>query len=305
MRRLAALAAALLAVGAASPAGARLLLQDQEVQVSMPGELRCGEPARIEVVSPYPDLFVGDSPRLQALLDATRAMLGYECRDIPEIEVTGRVQGSLQDRYQGSASDATRWRLASRGGFAATPAPAPPPAPAPRAAARYSIRDVSTGMTPDDALRQARLSFDVEPSYDAKRREMAVMRGSCQIAESATPRPGWLCMRTLFTAGNDPRAYRVNYAQVVDQDQAEAIASQLERRFGQPVVDEQLRTSNWLRGGSPERHLAWGSATDGADGQRRHELEARIRVDGGATVLTLDLVDPGLSSEAPRFQVQF
>ena len=92
---------------------------------------------------------------------------------------------------------------------------------------------------------------------------------------------------------------------MVDRDQGEAIAAQLRQRFGNPVVDEQLRSTNWLQGGAPDRRLAWGAATRGPEGEQRHELEASIRVDPGVTVFTLDLVDPGLSSAAPRYQVQF
>jgi hypothetical protein len=72
-----------------------------------------------------------------------------------------------------------------------------------------------------------------------------------------------------------------------------------------PVVDEQRRSENWLRGSGPERHLAWGRELVTADGERRHEMEARIRVEGTTTVLELDLVDPALATQAPRYQVRF
>jgi hypothetical protein len=100
----------------------------------------------------------------------------------------------------------------------------------------------------------------------------------------------------------------LSYGQTVDRDQAAVTADQLRQRFGAPVVDEQRQSENWLRGSGPERHLAWGRELTTANGERRHEMEARIRVEGTTTVLELDLVDPALSTQAtqaPRYQVRF
>lgn len=298
-------AAALVAV---VPVQARLLMEDTGVQISTPDDQRCGTPVALEVSSDSPDLLIAGSPRLQGLLDASRAMLAFECRAIPEIRVTGRLRGMSQVSYEGSASAATRWRLeptralrAPAGGSSMST----PTAAAPSGAARWSIRDLSTGMSVNAAMASANRSFDVAPAYDARKRELAVISGGCEMGEGSRPKAGLVCMRAWFTDGTDPRSYRLSYGQTVDQDQAAVTADQLRQRFGAPVIDEQRGSADWLRGGGPERHLAWGRELVTADGERRHEMEARIRVQGTVTVLELDLVDPALATQAPRYQVRF
>lgn len=311
MRRGAWLAGTLgVALVAASPAQARLLMEDDGVQISTPDDQRCGTPVALEVSSESPDLFVAGSPRLQGLLDASRAVLGFECRTIPELRVTGRLRGMSQVSYEGTASAATRWRLESSRALRAPPggssAAGNVSAPvAQSGASRWSIRDLTTGMSVNAAMANAQRSFDAAPSYDPRKRELAVVSGGCEMGEGSRPKPGLVCMRTYFTDGADPRSYRLSYGQTVDQDQAQVTADQLRQRFGTPVVDEERRSENWLRGSTPERHLAWGAALTDSDGGRRHEMEARIRVEGTTTVLMLDLVDPVLATQAPRYQVRF
>jgi hypothetical protein len=308
MRRGARLAGALgaAALVAASPVQARLLMEDTGVQISTPDDQRCGTPVALEVASDSPDLFVAGSPRLQGLLDASRAMLGFECRTVPEIRVTGRLRGMSQVSYEGSASAATRWRLEATRALRAPPGGSAVSAPAAQSGtSRWSIRDLSTGMSVNAAMASAKSSFDAEPAYDSRKRELAVVSGGCEMGQGSQPKPGLVCLRAWFTDGIDPRSYRLSYGQTVDQDQATVTAEQLRQRFGMPVVDEQRRSENWLRGSGPERHLAWGRELVTADGERRHEMEARIRVEGTTTVLELDLVDPALATQAPRYQVRF
>lgn len=309
MRRVAVMAGALVAgLGAAMPAHARLLMEDAGVQINAPDDQRCGTPVALEVTADSPDLFVAGSPRLQALLDAARAMLGFECRTIPELRVAGHLRGMSQVSYEGSASAATRWRLeASR----ALRAPQGGNVPAlgsstgsQPSGSRWSIRDLTTGMSVNAAMAGARRSFDVAPTYDSSKRELAVVNGGCEMGEGTRPRPGLVCMKTYFTDGADPRSYRLSYGQTVDRDQVAVTADQLRQRFGAPAVDEERRGENW-RGSPPERHLAWGAELATADGQRRREMEARIRLDGTTTVLLLDLVDASLATQAPRYQVRF
>ncbi len=312
------LAAVAVAAVAAAPAHARLLLEDQGAEVSTAGELRCGAPVAVEVTSEQPELFASGSARMQGLLDATRAMLGFECRNIPEIQVTGYLRGLSQPSYQASASAATSWRLAATRtvrapaaspGVGAAPAVCPraasTPAAGPPAVSRYAIRDLTTGMTVEAAMDTARRGFDATPRYDARTRVLSVVRGSCEVAEGSRPQPGWVCLKAQFSEGADPRTTRVSYAQTVDKDQGRAIADQLRDRFGAAAVDQELRSGSWLRGGEAERRLAWGAEIAGSGGEPRRELEALIRVEGDATVLVLDLVHTGSVSGGPRYQVRF
>jgi hypothetical protein len=295
-------------------ATARLLLEDQGAEVHLERVMDCGEPASVQVIAERVDLFAPGSERLQGLVDAARAMLGYECRALPEIQVSASLRGESHPRWAGTAGAATGWQLEPDARYASSgwvppwqggqPAPvpaAPPPAPA---RSGFVVRGVGTGMTPDAALARAREQFDVAPRYDASRRELRAERGGCDV-DASRPRAGQLCMRTLFTEGRDPLSYQVHYAQVVDRDQGEAVAAQLRERFGAPAVDEERRGSAWLRGGAPDRRLAWGASTRGPEGEARHELEADIRVVDGMTVLTLDLIDAGLVADEPRYQVRF
>jgi len=312
-----ALAPALLLAAAAAlpaPAAARLLLEDRGTEVHLDRPLVCGQPAAVRIAADRPDLFDAGNPRLQGLLDATRAMLGYECRDLREIRVTGGLRGETRERYAGMAGDATGWRLQpDRGYVASAPSAAAPPAPAAPAGSAFTVRGLATGMTPDAAMREARTGFDAAPRYDAARRELAVERDGCALEPGSRPRAGQVCLKAHFTEGRDPRSYRLRYAQVVDRDQAEPIAAQLRERFGAPAVDEERRGSAWLQGGAPERHLGWGAQTAADDGRPRRELEADIRVEGGVTVLTLDLLDAGggaassgaATGDRPRYEVKF
>jgi hypothetical protein len=322
--RRAGLALAGAVVLAPTPAAARLLLEDRGAEVRLEQAMDCGQPVRVQVITERADLFAPGGERLQGLVDAARAMLGYECRALPEIRVTGALRGESSPRWAGTAGAATDWRLEPDAHHASsawvppwrtgepTPPPATPPPAAPPPAARapaparsgFAVRGLGTGMTPDTALARAREQFDVAPRYDASRRELLADLGGCDI-DATRPRAGQLCMRTLFTEGREPRSYRVHYAQVVDRDQGEAIAAQLRERFGAPAVDEEHRGTAWLRGGEPDRRLAWGVPTRGAEGEARHELEADIRVEEGVTVLTLDLIDAGLAADKPRYQVRF
>ncbi len=305
----------------AAPADARLLLEDRGAEVRLERPLVCGQPAEVRVTAERPELFDAGNPRLQGLLDAARAMLGYECRELDEIRVTGSLRGDTGARFAAVAGEATGWRVQPERGSAAwsppaAPTPAAPPpvasAPAPAGSA-FTVRGLGTGMTPDAAMREARTGFDAAPSYDRARRELAVERDGCALEPGSRPRAGQVCLKAAFTEGRDPRSYRVRYAQVVDRDQAEAIAAQLRDRFGAPAVDEERRGTAWLQGGAPERHLAWGAATAGEDGRPRRELEADIRVESGVTVLTLDLLDAGGGATAgvapggdrPRYEVKF
>jgi len=308
------------AAAAPAPAVARLLLEDQGAEVSLERALVCGQPASVRVTADQPALLSAGNPRLQGLVDAARAVLGYECREIAEMRVSGVLRGDSREYFSGVAGAATGWRLQAQRDYAAwTPPTAPAAAvPAPGAPAAavpaesgFSVRGLRTGMTPDTALREARTGFDATPRYDPARRELVVEREGCALETGAQPRAGQVCLKAAFTGGNDPRSYHLRFAQVVDKDRAEAIAAQLRERFGAPAADEERRGSAWLQGGAPERHLAWGAQATGVDGQPRRELEADIRVERGVTVLTLDLfaptpaAGPAAGGDRPRYEVKF
>lgn len=156
---------ALAGVALAAPAlaQARLLIDADDLRVSLEPPLRCAGTTHLEVEARRPDLLDGTSPRLQAVVDAARAVLAYECGAAPALEVTGRLRGLSSVSYRARADALDDWRLVpsqtalpTASENAAAPQPAPPAVPQPR----YQVRSLTTGMTLDEALARSREAFD-------------------------------------------------------------------------------------------------------------------------------------------------
>ena len=94
------LAAALAALSSSVQAAPRVLLESPDAEVRMDTDLRCGRDAEVTVLARDPQLLSAGSPRMQSLMDATRAVLGFECRNIAGIVVSGRLAGLDETSYQ-------------------------------------------------------------------------------------------------------------------------------------------------------------------------------------------------------------
>ena len=262
----------LAALAGGAQAAPRVLLESPDADVRMEKDLRCGRDAEVTVIARDPELLSGGSPRMQSLLDATRAVLGFECRNIAGIVVSGRLDGIGEDAYQAFAGPENGWRLdasrtvqvsalgqrsgasSSGGGYSEWTAPASQQQAAGGSNA-FAVRELQRGMGVDEALAAARQSFSA---------------GS----------------------DGDERLERLVFGQVVDQDQSAAIRDALERRYGPPASATQPDPGT--------TRLAWGRTVPG-DGDRR-ELEAQIEVREGTTVLVIELAS---ATEQPRFQADF
>lgn len=286
------LAAALMA---ATPlATARLLVTTPQAQVHMDGELRCHRGADLRVVARDPTLLAGESPALQALLDATRAMLGFECRNLAGMTVTGQLDGLAGNNYKAVAGPESDWRLQTSRTVAVSalsrpPAPvmasAPPPAEASgRAMMDYTVRDLRRGMSVAEAQRTLRGNFGREPRYEQGRRLMTVTEGGCPVDSEglrgdARLQPGDTCLQAHFSSDSRERLDEISFGQVVDLDQSATIRTALLERYGPP-----LRT--WRLSPSSTRYV-WGRKL--SDQDDRYELEARVDVADSSTLLVVDL----------------
>jgi hypothetical protein len=78
---------------------------------SLDQPLQRDKPASVTVEAAQPDLFNSQSPELQRLVDALRAMLAFECPGLPEIQVRGVLKGLREPVYRGTAAPQGNWAL--------------------------------------------------------------------------------------------------------------------------------------------------------------------------------------------------
>ena len=288
-------AVALMAASPLAAAAPRLLLVAPQVEVRMDDELRCHRGAEVSIVAQDPLLFTGDSPRMQSLIDATRAVLGYECRNLAGISVNGYLAGLDGTRYKAVAGPEDDWWLQASQTMAvsssSSPAPVAPgwpsqaesPAPA-VGAGDFVVRDLHRGMRLDEAVEALRGSFAGEPRYEQPRRVLSVVEGGCPIAgetlrRHVPPRAGDACLEAKFSADGRELLEHLNYGQVVDMDQSVVIRAALQQRYGQPVKTWRLDPTS--------TRMAWGRLLPGQ--LERYELEALINVGEATTVLVVQL----------------
>ena len=276
-------------------AAARLLVDADGLRVKTEQAIQCASAATLRMDADHPDLLALGSSRVQGVFDAARAMLSFECRDIPEITVIGRLNGLSEVSWRATASAHTGWMLdQGRDSSAAVPM---------AIEGRFKIRTLTTGIGVAEAMQRARQAFPGAPTYDSRRRELEVVDGQCDAVAGSDPRPGWTCLRAGFTDAAEPRLYRMQYSQVVDQDQSTILRNQLIERYGAPVLDRQVTED-----GDAVSLLEWGDPVVDSIDQvppNRHEMQARIRLIPGGTVVNLDLLDSELGRRLPRYQARF
>lgn len=313
------IAVGLLLAAAALPAVAspRLLVESSAVKVFLERDLRCGHQAQLRVESQDPAVFSGHSARLQAAVDAARAVLGFECRDIPELAVSGEISGLGGESYFALENGQSDWKLkptrttsvaplaSAGGGHSSTagqavggPAGANGQKAEPSGSSAdgqgFVVRGLQLGLDVGEAQAALGHEFKSAAHYDASKHVLSVVDGGCAIAgdvlkRSLWPGPGDSCLEAHF---ENRELVELRYAQIVDQDQAAAIEQALVRRYGEPASKEKSAD-----GGV---QLAWGAPLPG-DAQQR-ELEADVSVHRGSTLLVLRLQTP---KEEPRYHATF
>lgn len=95
---------------ATAPAQARTLLTSNGIEVRVEdGETWCGDSVGLTFVAEDASPFRGDRVAVQELLGGVRAVLGFECPQVQEIQISGEVDGNVV--YEARASAAEGWVL--------------------------------------------------------------------------------------------------------------------------------------------------------------------------------------------------
>lgn len=301
----------------------RVLIQDTAARVTLDRPFRCGDVVEIDVESRQPDLFQRDSSGLQRIVDAARAMLSFECNDIPEIRVQGRLTGLAEPVYGGVASSQSQWTvqtvqaIRSRAAAETEASPTSPVQPSPSQPGEPSeqgmtLADLTLGMSVKEATAAISGTFGVEPAYDVSRGTLKVQVQGCPgdydwVKLSPAPRPGWKCLTAWFTDQREARLYRLELVQVV-KDEPQAVEQLLIERFGAPA-ERRAETlgGSWWQSGRPVTGMAWGDTVSRPEAGVAllatlpvHELQAAIEPASDVTVTKLTLYRPSLKPGWPQ-----
>jgi hypothetical protein len=288
---------------------ARVLVEQTDITVTTGDQNRCGEPVEVKVRATRPAVYQREATELQRIIDAVRAQLGFECRAIPAIAVSGTLAGMNEEMYYAVAEPRTDWRLIAQRSLRtqppATPVSAAPPVPTPQPAptATYLIAGLSVGMSVEEAMVAVKSNLGVDGRYNANRQQLQVRERGCPVdynwSERRTePVPGWRCLDASFAAGgNDPWLTEARLAQVVDRDQRNVIIETLISRYGPPAM--QYNTPSRSR-------LAWGTRIDSRNLPDHHTdadwpLSADIDASSARTILLLRLA----AATSPPYQFRF
>ncbi|MEQ8587300.1 MAG: hypothetical protein RLO01_20285 [Thalassobaculaceae bacterium] len=328
--RAAGIAALLAPVTLTAAAAERLVVQDADLLVVVDREVGCGEITPLTVRSSDPDVFRKDSPRMQRVIDGTRAILGFECARIPAFNITGEHTGSGQVVFEGTAGDPTQWLVQSSttlagaptgtvaggqtsggttgGGSSATPV----------SLGADAVGGVRTGMTAGEAMDGAGAEFPGEPRYLRDSGLIVAGDESCanRLRSDTRLTAGQRCLLAQTGTGDMARVFQTILHQAVDQDQRTQIVAQLEQRFGRPAKRErgELPASGWNSGGNRYTLLSWRALLDapmeaagrpkGIDGVSR-ALEALVVSYGSTTEVTLWATDASLMASEPQIKAKF
>jgi hypothetical protein len=295
--------AACLLLACQSAAG-RVLVEAPGMTAALDGEAPCGDRANVHIESDDPDVFAGGSQDLQALVDAVRAVLTFECPAIREIRLTGSRRGIPETVYRGSVDRAGDWRVQAAGPeppLAYLPPADTPPGPAP--GGEYVLIGVRAGMGVDEASAAVAEALGSTPRYDPRSGRMTLYPEGCPEGdgrgERSRPMIGARCLTAWFTDERLPRLYMMALEQTVGDDRVAAVEQALTDRFGEPS-ERAWRETEWASGGDV-LYLGWGRTLDPAGAARSaapapaHELEAIVDPGDGFVVTTVVLTDPELA----------
>ena len=301
----------------------RVLLQDSVARVTLDQGFRCGEAAKISVESSQPGLFQRDSPELQRIVDAARAVLLFECSDIPEIRLQGRLAGLAEPVYGGVASPASQWLVQTAQAIQSrtvqeaeadqtTPMQPSASQPVEPSEEGLTVANLALGMSVKEASAAISGTFGVEPEYDVARGTLTAQMQGCPgdfdwVKLSPAPRAGWKCLTAWFTDQREARLYRLELIQVV-KGEPQGVEQALIERFGAPA---ERRTdslgASWWQSGRQVTGMAWGDAVARPEAGVAltatlpvHELQAAIESVSGVTVTKLTLYNPSLRPGWPQ-----
>ncbi len=306
------LAGALATASVAAHAEERLLILDSDVLVVVDWEVPCGQRVPLTVRTSDRGLFSQDNPRLQNIIDGSRAILAFECARMPALEVTGELNATKETIFQGHAGDETGWLIHSSQWQAATPVREPETAGLPE----WRVAGLTMGMTHDEVRSMLASEFKgAEPTDNGSNRLVAGDRECLNALASTTQtRPGQRCLIADFDRAEQHRLVHVILHQAVDGDQRQDIRESLLERYGQPVAESSGKVQ---ASGSPFREfvrLSWGDALRKSTrpagwpaefDNNRYALAAYIASNRNKTILTVWMADPSMTADAPEYRAKF
>lgn len=315
-------------------AAERLVVQETDLLVVVDREVNCGQITELTMRSSDPDLFRKDSPRMQRVIDGTRAILGFECARTPAFNITGEDNRSGEVVFRGTAGDPTRWLVQSSQALAAAPAGAGSTVGSgtstqtsgnstgslggPVSLGGDAVGGVRTGMTVAEASNAAGGDFPNKPQFRRDLQALVAGDEDCvgRLQSNTRLIAGQRCLVAQTVETDPPRVYQTILHQAVDQDQREQIVAQLEQRFGRPAKRErgELPGSSWNNAGNKYTLLSWraplerpieASARPSGIDPVTHELEALVVSYGQTTEVTLWSTDTALLSRNPQIKAKF
>lgn len=309
--RILALAGLLAAVHNVHAGNGRLLFANPDYDVTMAESFYCDEPVMVTVRSDRPELFEAEATELQRIVDATQAVLAFECPAFDVIRVEGRLAGLDEPVYAGVSERSNDWELVTTQSIQSQ-AYEQPAAPMDDDDYGYSdgdlgftVANLSAGMSVDEARATVTETFGVDSQFDAGQGVLSMRAGGCPAdydwaAVSPTPERGWKCLSAWFTDQRLSRLYLLDLVQVVEAADPQAIEQQLIDRFGEPVYRDTRDQGNGWWGKDDTMHmLAWGEVVETRDtgnGEREdiYTLQAKVLPIEDVTVVTVTLYEPGL-----------
>lgn len=293
----------------AHAANGRLLFDNPDYDVTMAEDYYCDEPVTVAVHSDSPEMFQADSAALQRIVDATQAVLAFECPAFHVIQVEGRLAGLDEPVFAGVAERSSNWELATTQSiqseeYAEHDAPmGQEEYGSTDGEFGYTVANLSAGMSVDEARAAVADAFGVEPEFDIEQGVLSMQAGGCPAdydwsALSPIPERGWKCLSAWFTDQRLARLYLLDLIQVVDAEDPEAIVRHLIDRFGEPVYrDTRDQKGGWWGKNAAIHMLAWGEVvatqeTAGGEQEDVYTLQARILPVEDVTVVTVTLYEP-------------
>ena len=298
-------------------ASARVLLEDDGLEVRVVDGSRCGQSMDMTVVAGQPALFERGSDRLQRVVDAAHAVLAFECPEVRELRIRGELRGLSGAMFEGTAAAARDWRIEAERTIGAEQAAAAGGAPdlvegsSAKGTGDFSVAGLEAGMTVKDARQAIRESFGVEPDYDVRAGVMTMRAGGCPQGfdpGAMRPRPeaGWRCLQAWFTDRRVSTLRRMQLVQVVEAGRTEPVVDALTERYGRPssrVTGVDIDAPPGLsRDGVL---LAW--EHEGAGMTAGQALQATVEPFGGTVVVTVTLAEPAqrkAHEAAPRLDLK-
>ncbi len=239
----------------------RILINDAEQTVTLARALDCYSAADIKINTSRPEIYELPSRQLQAISDAVRAMLSYECPGLSEINITGSVRGLDSVVYQGQLSAQNSWLVQTNSPTILSSHANNEEFSAPKQAYRQargvrpdsdkeplSITRLQLGMSAEEVSKIVSDTFEINPEYKPYAGTMTMFAGGCpkdfdarRNANSAQEE--WKCLKAWFSDTRTPRLERLELVQVVNAD-TEQVQQLLVEKYGRPQQSEVSQFDN-------------------------------------------------------------